>query len=180
VRRILELGCGKKPYQPKIGEEVIHLDIVKLPHVEVVWDLNRIPYPFPDNYFDEVIATHVLEHLDDIVCVMKEIWRILKPNGVLKITSPHFSNYDAFRDPTHKHFFTFETFDYFEPSSKLHKEFGFYLGREVAFKIRFKEARFIKNMKVRFKNSLIMRLYEMFLSRIFPTIEMYIEMEAIK
>ncbi|RLI98717.1 MAG: hypothetical protein DRP00_01425 [Candidatus Aenigmatarchaeota archaeon] len=179
MKRILELGSGRKPYFED-GAEVIHLDKVKLPHIEVVWDLNKFPYPFPDNYFDEVIATHVLEHLDDLASVMKEIWRILKPGGKLKITAPHFSNYDAYRDPTHKHFFTFESFDYFDPNFRLYQEFNFYLGEDVKFRIRYKEARFIKNIKVRFKNSKLMKIYEMFFSRVFPTIEMYIELEAVK
>jgi len=104
----LNLGCGldiKKGYT--------NLDSIKLKGVDVVYDLNKFPYPFKDNEFDEVYTSHVLEHLDDLVKVMKELKRICKPKAKIIIRVPHFSCGVSYRDPTHKRLFSYFTFDYF-------------------------------------------------------------------
>ena len=46
--------------------------------------------PYPNNYFDTFIASEVLEHLDNqsLKNVIKEIYRILKPNGLAYLTFP--------------------------------------------------------------------------------------------
>lgn len=45
-------------------------------------------YPFPDNFFDRVIAIHVLEHLDNLPQALSEIYRVLKPNGFFSVVIP--------------------------------------------------------------------------------------------
>ena len=45
--------------------------------------------PFPDNYFDIVLASHVLEHVEDDRKAMREVHRILKPDGILLLTTPY-------------------------------------------------------------------------------------------
>ena len=76
-------------------------------------DLNKFPYPFPDNYADYILMEHVLEHLDDVVEVMNECWRILKKEGLLEVIVPYYKSKNAFTDPTHKHFFTEKSMMYF-------------------------------------------------------------------
>lgn len=46
--------------------------------------------PFPDNFFEGVHASHILEHLypEDFYRALKEMDRVLKPNGILVISSP--------------------------------------------------------------------------------------------
>ena len=56
--RRLNLGCGRK-----IFKNSVNLDRVKLDGVDVVHDLNKFPYPFKDESFDEIKALAVLEHL---------------------------------------------------------------------------------------------------------------------
>jgi|SRR3989338_5434853 len=104
----LNLGCGKD-----VKEGYVNLDNIKLGGVDVVHDLNKFPYPFQDNHFDEIYTNHVLEHLTDLVRVMKELYRITKNNGVIRIKVPYFNCQGAYQDPTHKRFFTYVTFDYF-------------------------------------------------------------------
>ncbi len=104
----LNLGCGVKS-----RKGYINVDIAKLPGIDVVHDLNKFPYPFKDNQFEEINAFSIIEHLDDVNKVMKELHRILKPSGVLKIIVPHFSSYSVWLDPTHKRAFTYDTFSYF-------------------------------------------------------------------
>ncbi len=56
----LNLGCGKQ-----IKEDYTNLDKVALEGVDVVHDLDVFPYPFRDNTFDEILCSHVLEHVDE-------------------------------------------------------------------------------------------------------------------
>ena len=46
--------------------------------------------PYPDNSFDSIIFTEVLEHLyESPIKILEEFYRILKPNGILLITTPN-------------------------------------------------------------------------------------------
>jgi SAM-dependent methyltransferase len=49
------------------------------PLADVRMDIQQIPAP--DNVYDVVICNHVLEHVDDDIAAMKEIFRVLKPGG---------------------------------------------------------------------------------------------------
>ena len=105
----INLGCGKKT---KKG--YLNLDFIKSEGVDVVHDLDRYPWPFPDNTFDEIYASHLLEHLQDFRKAMEEIKRICKNKAKIIIRAPHFSCGVSFRDPTHQRLFSYFTFDYFE------------------------------------------------------------------
>lgn len=96
--RKLNLGCGgdKK-------EGYINLDWQGIVRPDIEHDLNVLPYPFPDNYFDLIEAFHVLEHLDRPFAVMKELHRLLRPGGKLIIKVPHFSR--GFTHAEHAHGF---------------------------------------------------------------------------
>lgn len=109
ILKELDVGCGNFKRSGAIG-----LDSAKIEGVDVVHDLNKIPYPFKNGEFDVIHAKHILEHLDiPLDEVMKELLRILKPDGVIKVEVPHALSVSAFADPTHKKFFTIYTFDYF-------------------------------------------------------------------
>lgn len=97
VNRLLELGCGngKLWQENKIdlrNREIFLSDISEGMVDEVrnklgsdfnciVADAEKIP--FKDAYFDSIIANHVLFYLNDLNQGLKEISRVLKPNGVL-------------------------------------------------------------------------------------------------
>lgn len=49
-------------------------------------DVNNLE--MPDNSFDIVVATAVIEHIPDPEQMMKEAGRILRPNGLIILTSP--------------------------------------------------------------------------------------------
>jgi len=82
----LNLGSGVD-----YKEGFINIDFHSHIDVDVIHDLNEIPYPFEDNSLEHINAYHILEHLDKPFWVMKELHRILKPGGVLHIKVPHFS-----------------------------------------------------------------------------------------
>ena len=57
--------------------------------------------PYPDNTFDAAILSEVLEHIDDDVAGLREIYRVLKLGGVVAITVPN-ANYPFFWDPINR------------------------------------------------------------------------------
>lgn len=61
---------------------------------------------FPENMFDTIVLSHVLEHIPDIYQVLIEIVRILKPNGKIFIATPYTNHHDS---PEHLTYFSFDT-----------------------------------------------------------------------
>jgi glycosyltransferase involved in cell wall biosynthesis/ubiquinone/menaquinone biosynthesis C-methylase UbiE len=57
--------------------------------------------PFADNSFDKVLMSEVLEHLVDDRGSLREVYRVLKPGGVLALSVPH-ANYPFLWDPINK------------------------------------------------------------------------------
>ncbi len=104
----LNLGCGSKTVPGFLG-----VDRFQNEATDIVHDLEIFPWPFADNSIDYILMDNVLEHLADIVRTMEEIHRILKPRSLVQIIVPHATSTLAFADPTHKHYFTEESFYYF-------------------------------------------------------------------
>lgn len=52
------------------------------------WDITR-PLPFPDATFDAALFLDVIEHLEPRVAVLREIRRVLRPDGRLLLSAPH-------------------------------------------------------------------------------------------
>lgn len=105
----LHLGCDKF-FVPNW----INVDFRDLGQ-DVVWDLNKFPWPFENESVSEIVAHNVFEHLDDINAVMKECHRIMNPGAKLFACVPHGFFKGYLQDPTHKRGFSFETFDYYTP-----------------------------------------------------------------
>jgi SAM-dependent methyltransferase len=53
------------------------------------FDATKSPYLYPSNHFDAVILAHVIEHLPDRGDLFNEIYRVLKPNGMLYVETPN-------------------------------------------------------------------------------------------
>ena len=110
----LEVGAGGNPHYGfrtfiPVGYIPVFLD-VEPPSPEVrkrghwvVADAHMLP--FRDSVFSLVVASHVLEHLDDPERALREIYRVLKPGGIAHVRVPNFMSVNARADPSHKHIF---------------------------------------------------------------------------
>jgi SAM-dependent methyltransferase len=104
--KALEIGCGKKR---SYRADFIGLDRFPLPGVDVIVDLDEESIPFPDNFFDLIYASHSLEHVHNLIGVMKEIWRISKPDAQLCILAPYCATSLNVANPYHLHNFNEHT-----------------------------------------------------------------------
>lgn len=107
-KKALDVGCGSRKLPGAVG-----IDIVSTSKADIVHDLSVFPWPFKDDEFDIVFLNHSLEHMEDILKTMTELHRITKTGGRIIIQVPYFRTVDAFTDPTHRHFFTAGSLDYF-------------------------------------------------------------------
>lgn len=71
---------------------------------EVVHDLRKIPWPFPDNSFDTVQCSHIMEHFwgDEVIRIAKEVSRILRVGGHWVVVVPYGNHRVAWHNPHHK------------------------------------------------------------------------------
>jgi SAM-dependent methyltransferase len=124
--KILELGCGKrKGWNCPYDGEIIGVDIDKNSQADVIWDLEKFPYPFKNNEFDAIYMRHCLEHLSDTFKVMKEIHRITKPNGRVRILVPYGVSAWALGNLTHKKFFSYSSLDGIENFKILKVQYNY-------------------------------------------------------
>jgi SAM-dependent methyltransferase len=109
--RVLDMGCGGGRHAFalfKRGADVVALDYSHKDLVEVRtmlaaiglegeapagahgWTVQGTAYslPFPDGTFDRVVAAEVLEHLPADTDAMRELFRVLKPGGLIAVTVP--------------------------------------------------------------------------------------------
>ena len=68
---------------------------------------------FAPRSFDHIFAVHVLEHIHDLLGLMREMRRVLRPTGVLHAFAPQWRHPNAVADPTHVRFIHVQTFKYF-------------------------------------------------------------------
>ena len=103
----LNVGCGKDKRKGFIN-------IDKNPNLnpDKVCDIEK-GLPFKDKFFDYILCSQVLEHIKNLDFVMKEIYRIAKPNAIIHIEVPYYRAKEAFTNPDHKRFFTEDTFGFF-------------------------------------------------------------------
>lgn len=115
--RLLDVGCGDKPYErifrPYVSEYVgiEHEGVFPSTHAfaaerrpDLYYDGNRLP--FPDASFDTVLSVQVLEHTPKPQSLLDEMARVLRPDGLLILSAPfsarlHEEPYDYFRYTPH-------------------------------------------------------------------------------
>ena len=90
----MDFGCGTKPYKSLVvnATEYIGVDYAGDGHshlneqIDVFYDGKTLP--FEDNSFDAILTSEVFEHVFNLEDIVKELNRVLKPEGKILITCP--------------------------------------------------------------------------------------------
>lgn len=96
-----KLEIGPSPKGPARGKDWETLDCAGPADHKIEW--GRQPLPFPANTFDEILASHVLEHIPWWVTrsALFDVFTVLKPGGVFEVWVPNFEAIlDAYREGT--------------------------------------------------------------------------------
>jgi SAM-dependent methyltransferase len=96
----LNLGCGRR-HLPGY----VNVDKQALCEPDEIADLEQLPWQWESDSIDEVVLTHVLEHLGQetaiFLGIMNELHRVLRPGGEAHIRVPHPRSDTFVADPTH-------------------------------------------------------------------------------
>ncbi len=106
---VLDIGCGKK----KAEEGAVGIDMSPDSAAEHVWNLDQYPWPLASDCFERVHMSHVIEHLEDPMRAMSEVWRVARDGAEVFVTTPHFSSHNSYTDPTHRRHLAAASFEYF-------------------------------------------------------------------
>jgi SAM-dependent methyltransferase len=90
-----------------IGEKVMPGGVVSIGLPE--WNAEFDPIPYEDNTVCEVWALHFLEHVKDVLGVLRECHRVLAPGGIMNIVVPYGACHMYVHDLTHVHMFNEDT-----------------------------------------------------------------------
>lgn len=98
-KKLLDAGCGTGWFSKKAverGATVTSMDLGENLLAEVAKKCNServvgsiLEMPFEDNTFDYVISSEVIEHVPEPYKAIREIYRVLKPGGVMVLSTPN-------------------------------------------------------------------------------------------
>lgn len=130
----LNIGCGLRTVP---GFD--HLDIVDGPNIDIHYDLNSgkqmrwkngrevggtFYMTVPDNYYDRLAMIHVFEHVQNVIPMMTELYRVAKPGAELVIVTPYGSSDNADEDPTHVRRVFKDSYIYYTPLAYGKADYG--------------------------------------------------------
>lgn len=101
----INLGSGAN-----YRKEYVNIDANKNVKADLYLNLETDALPYPDSSVDYILMMHVLEHIQNIVHLLNECHRILKPDGILELEVPNAASLagieNAFGDIFHVRFFS--------------------------------------------------------------------------
>ena len=113
-------SCDKEYKKANLGsgfmklEGFDNIDISTRCRPDKIVDLNSETWDLPTDEYDHIVAKDVLEHLDDFVNAVKEMYRISTHGAIWEIQVPHWNCDIAWDDPTHKRVITPGSFRLFD------------------------------------------------------------------
>lgn len=114
----LNLGAGHKKYPG-----YLNVDAAAAANPDLVWDLERTPWPWEENSVSEIRLEHVLEHLGETttsyLAIWKEIYRVCRDGAEIFIMVPHWTHDNFFGDPTHVRAVTPQSLQLFDQARNL-------------------------------------------------------------
>jgi hypothetical protein len=112
----LDIGCGIFKQKGCLG-----MDIAKHPNVDIVHDVQKFPWPIPDNICTWILMSHLWEHIEPKYRfqVMDECWRIIRHDGQLWISCPYAGSYLEAAHPAHYMCPNEAAFQFFDPDYQL-------------------------------------------------------------
>ncbi len=116
MKTCLNVGCGRKYIKSNGKCKWVNLDNNKRMKTDIFADLEKPLDMIKDNTFDFVIIDNVLEHISNYIALMSELKRICKNGAIIDIRVPHATCMNTYRDPTHRRFYAYNSFEYFEES----------------------------------------------------------------
>lgn len=97
-RHVLDLGCGLGGYTMALrerGARVVASDLslsmlVRLPRTVPLVCADALALPFADSTFDLVFCASLIEHVPDGATLLREAWRVVRPDGYAYVSFPPF------------------------------------------------------------------------------------------
>jgi hypothetical protein len=133
----------------------------------------------PDDHFTRIHMSHVIEHLDDPMRAMAEVYRVARDGADVFVTTPHFSSHNSYVDPTHKRRLAASSFEY-----STGKDFPTFAGSACRFDIAKVELTFGGNLVLDNLGRLLARTslkwYERYDAWIFPALDIRCHLKARK
>ena len=101
-RRALDVGCGEGYGSAILAEKAAHvvsIDISEeaVAHASAAYPMKNVEFqcmpaeqiPFSDNSFDVIVCFELIEHTRDHIAVMNAMRRVLRPGGILILSTPN-------------------------------------------------------------------------------------------
>jgi 2-polyprenyl-3-methyl-5-hydroxy-6-metoxy-1,4-benzoquinol methylase len=93
--KVLDVGCGESPYAHLLtagasytGIDIVHADEFGMTTRNGIVTFDGRTLPFSNEYFDHIICTEVIEHVEEPKTFVTELRRVLKNGGTLVATIP--------------------------------------------------------------------------------------------
>jgi SAM-dependent methyltransferase len=172
---VLDIGCGKRKIEPG----AIGIDMSPDSAAEHVWNLDEYPWPLETGAFERIHMSHVIEHLEDPMRAMAEVYRVARNGADVFVTTPHFSSHNSYTDPTHRRHLAAASFDYFTG-----KDFPSFAGSRYRFDVVNVELTFGGNFVLdgmgRWLARRSLKWYERHAAWVFPALDIRAHLRARK
>jgi SAM-dependent methyltransferase len=110
------------------------------PFVNIVWDFNKFPWPFPNDSIDLIKADGILQKISrenrTFLKFMDECWRVLKVDGQFVIAVPYAGSYEYYKDPTNVNPMNESTWCYFDPLENIAGKYLYHIYKPKPWRIK--------------------------------------------